>query len=98
MAAVGEVKVKITGDATDLRDALHNKWTVRLRYLGGRRPWHAFITHGVMRLGECGSTTYASRTPEAALRKALRTIAKLAPNDHPGRIVIDVRRDEDWQR
>lgn len=93
MAQTGDVKVRITAEV----DELHNRWGVRLRYLGGWRPWRAFITHGVMQLGESGSTTYASRTPEAALRKALRTIAKLAPNDHPDRIVISVTRDENWR-
>ena len=73
-----------------------DQWTIRIRYLGGWRPWHAFITQGIGRLGEPGSGTYASRTPEAALRKAMKTVAKIAPNEHPNQIVVDVVVDRGW--
>lgn len=52
-------------------------WEIRLLYLGGRKPWSAFITHGTGHVGEPGSTTYASKRPEGAVRKALKAIAKM---------------------
>ncbi len=74
----------------------NNDFAVRLHYYGGLRPWHAFITQGATKLGESGSTTYASRTPEAALRKAMKMVAKIAPDSHPERITVKVEADHSW--
>lgn len=76
-----------------VREDVANHWNVRLHRHGGWLPWHAHITHGIAMLGEPGSTTYASRTPHRACQKAMRTIAKVAPEDEPGEIRITI---EGW--
>lgn len=45
---------------------------------GGLRPYWATITHGIAHLGEPGSGVYSSRTKRACIRKAMRTISRIA--------------------
>ncbi len=74
-------------------------WLIEVRDGGrGRRPWRAYITWGVMEVGEIGSTRYPSRTPEGSLKKALRTVAELAAESHSDKIEIhiEVTPDSAW--
>lgn len=70
-------------------------FTLRVRRLGGPRPFGTFITQGVGIVGESGSTTYAARTPEGSVRKAMRTVASIAAAQHLSPITIEVRAEGD---
>jgi hypothetical protein len=76
-------------------DARGAHFTLRVRRLGGRRPWHTFITHGFAQLGEPGSTTYGARTAEASARKAMRTVAAIATARHLPTITVEFAIEDD---
>lgn len=61
---------------------IDDTYTIRLHNNnGGHRPHWATITHGIAHLGEAGSTVYASRSKRACIRKAMRTITRIASQD-----------------
>lgn len=79
-------------------DAIDSRFVLTVRRLGGRRPWHTSITHGVAHLGEPGSSTFAARTPEASARRAMRVVARVITDRHVGRATVVVRVEgDDWR-
>lgn len=61
---------------------LDDKYVIRLRNRnGGLFPWSASITKGIAILGEAGSSTYSARTKRACIRRAMRTVSRIASSD-----------------
>jgi hypothetical protein len=79
-------------------DDLDSRFYVKVRRLGGPRPWHAFVAQGFGCVGEPGSTTYAATSPERSFRRAMRTVSRLAADRHLARFTVRIEVEEDGWR
>jgi hypothetical protein len=66
---------------------------IRVWRTTGVRKYHAALTHDVMHVGE---TTYPSWTPEAAVRKVMRTIGLIVARDHLSEFSIRIDFKDGW--